>query len=63
MMKKKIHAFLMMFLIIISLFIGCNNASEQGNSVNQTQDEVENALLYAENNLRCAVFIRERNCT
>ena len=39
MMKKKMHAFLMMFLIIISLFTGCNGVSEQGNSESHTQNQ------------------------
>ena len=38
-MRRKIHVLWLILLFVISLFIGCNNVSGQGNSKNQTQNQ------------------------
>ena len=38
-MKKKVHAVWLLFLLSISLLIGCSNVSEQNNSEKHTQNQ------------------------
>ena len=50
-MRKKIHVLWLMLLLVISLFIGCNNVSGQGNSNNQTQNQDTSIEQQTENDL------------